>query len=374
MNNWQQKIAYSLFRLLPVNKNKVVTYDSFSDMNLREVRDELSRSYPDVTVVQVTVSATRDKTQLSRRRLPGIYHLATAGAVVTNNHLDVPFSLRAECLYVQLWHACGAIKCFGQQLRSPITQKYLKSIAQERRLLDYAVAPSTNTAPMFSAGFGISEDKILNLGVPATDRLFTTKAVERKAYREQFGIASSDTVILYAPTFREGVDAEEFLRHFNIKKIQQALPADHKLAIRLHRNTRSMLTQVLTQGELDGIIDLSDLDDTAEALILSDVLISDYSALIFDFSILAKPILLFPYDIDRYADPEQDGGRGLNLVPGEGLPFPVAYDDNQLITEINQLSSYSIQDVIQFRNRWFDAQDGRSACRVADLIVRELNK
>ena len=291
MNGRQQYVVYEILKRVRLCSTKVVLLDNFGGMNLKEIESSLHSSHPTLEVVFMTVS--RVDGVLSMKSLKGVFHLATASVVVTNNHIDMPLNFRSETRIVQVWHGTFPIKKIGQKMLG----SYKQALVREPELTESLISSSANSRSVFADSFGIEDGQVLPLGNPSLDCLFQSEVSScSRDMRRSFGIPDYKKTILYAPTFRENHLASKMLEAFNLDLICSMLPGDVILLLRFHRNSRTLLPRELPQK----VIDLSAHPVSSEVLMASDALISDYSGLIFEYSILERPIFLFPYDLEEY--------------------------------------------------------------------------
>lgn len=154
--------------------------------------------------------------------------------------------------------------------------------------------------PIIERDFCVKRENMLPSGLPRNDALYHASPAKIAELREKFGIPAEKKVILYAPTWRESTDKGKSctLRPpIDMQKWKKTLGEDYVVFIRAHVNTREMLGVVFDDVIRNG----SECDSVNDLLLISDYLISDYSSIIMDYSILARPIVCFGYDYDEYS-------------------------------------------------------------------------
>ena len=287
------------------------------------------------------------------------FYLLTSRVIVTDDYVRYmsAIKLRKGQSLVQIWHACGAFKKFGLDAPSTRTADEEKSLHSQYT----AVAVTSEKCKKFYAGaFGISEDICLPLGLPRTDRLFTDKAKMREEMLEKYPEFEGKHIYLYCPTFRE-VNGEKtvFDPQLDFAAISNALAEDELLVIRRH----PAMDYRLTDTDYPNIIDLTE-ESTLSLTAACDVIITDYSSVIYDACLMGIPSVFYCPDYKNYE-------RGFYLdFPGD-LPGELVTDGAVLLDAIRQTKENPPVDRIEkFISEQMEACDGKSAERVAALIEK----
>lgn len=288
--------------------------------------------------------------------------LATSQYIFLNdNFLPLAFmNFHPQSKVVQLWHAAGAFKKFG--LSAP-TDPNLVELEQKIALkLDYVVVSSQNVAPYYMEAFGVEEEKILPLGIPRTDYYFQEHDLESLRYKFEklYPASKKKKLILYAPTFREDPKLDEnLLNNLDMELFQEKLGEEYILAVRLH-------PQINQEQELSpGVINLTDYPDEKELLLLTDILITDYSSIMVEYALLEKPMIFYPYDLEFYEFYE----RGFYHDYHELVPGPIARSNQELVDIIKE-NKYNLGKIRDFKKSQFDHVDGKSSRRVVDYLIK----
>ncbi|MDO4413688.1 MAG: CDP-glycerol glycerophosphotransferase family protein [Erysipelotrichaceae bacterium] len=166
--------------------------------------------------------------------------------------------------------------------------------------IDVMMAQSDFDADVFSRSFGIPKESFLKAGLPRNDQLANYTEADRDEFRKKLGIPEGKKVILYCPTFRE-YDKDEngvILRMpMDLKKWQEKLGNEYVLLFRAHYE----VAKAMGIEENEFVRNMTDYPSLNELMIASDLLISDYSSIFIDYSIMDKPMLHYTYDYDQYA-------------------------------------------------------------------------
>lgn len=294
--------------------------------------------------------------------MESIYHLATSEKVIVDNYFGflavTDFKENVTC--VQLWHAAGAIKQFGLrdlsiENRPPSAFRRFKAVYSR---FDYVVIGSDKMAAIFKEGFGIKEKQLLRTGIPRTDFFFDHENLEKAAQslRRYFPIIDEKKVILYAPTYRDQELHVQELK-MDIEKMYEHFHDDYVLFLSLHPAVRVDIEN----NHPDFAIDVTTYNIN-HLLVIADVLISDYSSIIFEYSLFNKPMVFFAYDIDEYAEE-----RGFWEVYEELVPGPVAYNMDDLV-EVIKNEAYDMSGVREFSEEWNRYSKGRSSEQLVRVV------
>ena len=381
MNNFKYRLFAAFFnfyrRLFKINKNRVsliiINKNKFRG-NLRYIYNELNRrndhlEYNIISRDEYSLNGINSVSGVLRKILVLLrlflvksYRLAVSRYIfLSDNFLPMAYmNLNKESDVVQIWHGPGAFKKFGL---SSVTDPDL--IDLEKRIsekLDYVVVSSKNVAPFYEEAFGVSEEKVLPLGIPRTDYYFKENNIEklRKKFEGLYPEAKDKKIVLYAPTFRENSAYDkDILENFDIDLFNRELGDQYILAVRLHPRINSV---DLVHG--CDIIDVTGYKDEKELLLLADILITDYSSIMVEYALLNKPIIFYPYDYKYYSHIE----RGFYFDYRKIVPGPVTCHIEELI-EIIKNKDYDLNKLEKFTDLQFDYLDGNSTKRIVDYII-----
>jgi CDP-glycerol glycerophosphotransferase len=232
---------------------------------------------------------------------------------------------------------------------------------------DYVISPNTFTTGILRDAFRGFGGEILEVGYPRNDVL---NHPERDAIRAQvrrtLGIEDGRTAVLYAPTWRDDAvherNSEGFALAFDVDEFARRLGEDHVLLTRLHFLVAAQLGR---QGPC--VRDVSDYEDVRDLYLAADVLVTDYSSVMFDFAVTGKPILLFTYDLARY----RDELRGLYLPQEDTAPGPLLTTTAEVIDALRNLDAVARAHAgayARFVERFCGLEDGHAAERVVDMV------
>lgn len=220
-----------------------------------------------------------------------------ASAWVTNSSVERGLRFkRRNTVYLNTWHGTP-IKLMG----SDIGESNSSFRSRGSGAVDAFCVQGEYEAEIFGRVFGIPEDAILRSGLPRNDELALSDEDRRRRLREQLGIPEGKRAILYCPTFREydrdGGHAVAMRPPIDLGNWERELGGAHVLLVRAHYE----VTSAMEVAENDFVRDVSAYPSLNELIVASDLLVSDYSSVFFDYSITGKPMLHFCYDYERYA-------------------------------------------------------------------------
>lgn len=285
------------------------------------------------------------------------YYLLTSRVIVTDDYLRYmrAIKLRKGQKLFQIWHACGAFKKFGLDAPSQISRE--EEIATHSQYTAVAVT-AEKCGKSFAHAFGISEERCLPIGLPRTDKLLSDAPEMRKDIFGKYPEFANKRIYLYCPTFREK-DGKyvELETGIDWQKLSAEMADDELLIIRRHPLMNYRLC-----GEYGNIIDLSD-ESTLALTAACDVMITDYSSVIYDACLLDVPMVFYCPDIKEYE-------RGFYLDFPDDLPGETVTEPEQLLGAIRQAKENPpVSRIEKFRNEQMSACDGKSTQRAVELIM-----
>lgn len=294
-----------------------------------------------------------------------MYHaVITSKVIVTddyNRYLRY-FPLRKNQRVVQLWHACGAFKKFGR--RGTNLSAYTDSATHAQYNI---VSVSGNyIRSIYADAFNIDPNKVKALGCPRTDEFFDTERIQ--ATKEAVYAAHPELkdryVVIYAPTFRDvNNNRREFHPELDFDRLSGELPKNQMFVICPH----PIMQNDIVDKKYDNICVIRDFS-TNDLMLVSDLLVTDYSSVIFEYALLKKPIAFFCYDLATY-------DRGFYLNYPDDLPGNI-YEDQEALTDylIHTDRHVLTEKYHTFADRYMSACDGHSCERIAKLINDYMEK
>ena len=279
---------------------------------------------------------------------------------------------RPETVVTQLWHACGAFKRFGMstalyrfggskkdQTRYPLYGNY-----------NYVTVSSPEIVWAYAEAMNLQgrEEIIRPVGISRTDIFYQEEALEnaRRSLEQHFPAAEGKKVILYAPTFRGRVADPDTPDQLDTAAFAKALGEEYVLVTKHHPLVRRLPS---LPADLEGSFayDATKEMSIEDLLMCADICISDYSSLIYEYSLFERPMLFFAYDLEEYFD-----WRGFYYPYEELTPGPVCRSNEEMIDWILHLEdTYDPEAVHAFRERFMSACDGHATERIMRMVFGE---
>ncbi len=287
------------------------------------------------------------------------FYLLTSRVIVTDDYVRYmsAVKLRKSQSLIQIWHACGAFKKFGLDAPSNRSRTEEKSLHSQYSAV---IVTSEKCREYYAGAFGVSKDICLPFGLPRTDRLFTDKEKMTGNILKKHPEFEGKRIYLYCPTFREDKgERTVYDPEINWSELSNALCDDEIFVIRRH----PVMDYRLTDKEYPNILDLTD-ESTLELTAASDVIITDYSSVIYDACLLSVPSVFYCPDYKDYE-------RGFYLEFPDDLPGELVTESGKLLEAVRNTKENPPADKIRkFIGEQMEACDGKSAERVGALIEK----
>lgn len=283
---------------------------------------------------------------------------------------------KANQVYVQCWHGTPLKKlghdivAEGASLNS--TKEIYYNYDKDTKRIDNILSPSAYTTEKLTSAFNLKafdkEDIIIEEGYPRNDKLFNYSEDDIQIIKNQFGLPNDKKVILYAPTFRDNQHKSgvgySYKIELNFDRLKEEIGSEYVVLFRAHY----FVLDSIDLSKYEGFIfDASSYDDPNDLYIVSDLLITDYSSVFFDFANLKRPMIFYMYDKDAYKENLRDFYISL-----DGLPGPVTENEDDLIKAIKNVDSDRInyaQKYDEFNQTYNYLDDGQASERVLAKII-----
>lgn len=268
--------------------------------------------------------------------------------------------LRKETKLVQVWHGCGAFKKFGYSIPGQLKEAYYKNYT-------FVPVSSPQVVDAYGEAMRVEKEKILPLGVSRTD-IFYHEGFKTAAWDKLKSVVpecEGKKIILYAPTFRGEHVKGQMPNQLDVRGLQEGLGDSWFLLIKNHPFVRERLH--FNQDEKNFAADVTDSMTIEELLCVSHLCISDYSSLIFEYSLFERPMVFFAYDEEQYYDE-----RGFYYPYREMVPGPVVRTNEEIIDYIKHIEEgFDRQRVVDFKEQFMSACDGYATDRIVKHLLEE---
>lgn len=308
-----------------------------------------------------------------KRCLRMLEDISDAHYVFLNDACNVTscIPLRKGTKIYQLWHACGAFKKFGMSTAELIFGDNRKSLEKYPNYgnLSYVTVSSPEVIWAYEEAMNLKDTKtqVVATGVSRTDVFYDQHFIEQSkaAVYSVCPAAENKKIILYAPTFRGRVAKAESPDCLDIPAMKRALGDEYVLLIKHHPFVKQ--PPVVPEDCADFAMDVTKSLEIDQLLCASDVCVSDYSSLIFEYSLFERPMIFFAYDLDDYFD-----WRGFYYNYDELTPGPVVKETEEIIDYIRHLDTrFDQAQVHAFKEKFMSSCDGHATDRIMALVYAE---
>ncbi|MBD5521754.1 MAG: hypothetical protein HDR03_11165 [Lachnospiraceae bacterium] len=359
-----------------INKRKIVfsAFGTYCDHG-KYITEELLRQKKGYEIVWAVSDSSVNVPQGARTVMRGdvekyIYEMATAGIWIFNSPVEAFVRKRKGQIYIQTKHWTGiTLKRFYLDAATVTKNKErVKLWKKNAKMMDYIITASDFDTQSCLRGF-CPKGKCVELGSARTDILFDEQKYRFKI-REMLNLPQDAKILLYAPTYRfkwSGSSYEQKLPEYDIdykfliEELEKKFHGQWYILLRLHPGLRKYSEQACL---MDRVINISSYPDGEEFVAASDILISDYSSIMFEPAYVKKPVFLYAADIDEYLAHDYD-----LLLDIRALPFPLA-ENNEELAEVIRTFNYEDyrQQLDQFLSGYRLMEDGNSCQRIVEFL------
>lgn len=298
-----------------------------------------------------------------------VYHLVRSKIIIIDGHYWYlrGVKIRKNQVVIQAWHAGGLGKKFGLDMFKKDTPEYYEQL-KHHVSYSYAMVSADIAVSAYMSAFNLRENQILKFGNIISDRIINNKKTPEES-RFELGLEIDKKLVLYAPTFREHygkfTNIGEYSLKLDLEKLKEIFGSEYNFAVRVHSNYKKINLP-------EDVINLSSYD---ENLVLSstDILITDYSSIMFTFLNFKRPILLYAYDFPIYI-----GQRNTYLRYDKYAPGKIVYNENELIKAIGDIDNIFNEEYYEKNYKlYMQYCDGKTAKRMIDFcenIIKGVEK
>lgn len=357
-------VLKTIFFFLPV-KSKRIVFINFNGKgygcNPKYICENLRKS-DDLDLIWLVSgndkSVPKDVKSVKYNSIYALVCVATANIIITNTKNDLRFIKKKGQKVIQTWHGSYSPKFLEKA--AELSKKYKKESKKNSKQTDYFLSNSKKETQEYIDNFWC-ECEILEVGFPRNDVLFQRNRDKIDSIKNSIGVKNGNKLLLYAPTFRDNYDTSAYISDLNkLKHELDNLGNKWTILVRLHPNAEKY-ANIYAYNE--GCINVTSYPDMQELLLVTDVLITDYSSSMFDFSILNKPVFLYATDIKEYTEM-----RGLKTLY-YSLPFSISTDEDNLIDNIRNFSAEVYKEKVDnYMKEYGNFDDGHATERVCELI------
>lgn len=293
--------------------------------------------------------------------IKGMYELATAKIWIDNCRKYFYTKKRKGQYYIQTWHGGISIKQIEKQAESTLDEQYLNYAKNDSKMVDLMISNSDWCTKMYENDFWY-DGEILECGSPRVDILYNqSEEIKNKIY-DLYNIDKNKKIMLYAPTFRNSMDLSVYSLDYDrcISALEDKFGGEWIIFIRLHPNISHLASDIHYSKN---IIDVTNYSDMQELLSVSNILVTDFSSSIFEFSYIKKPVFIFATDYEEYI---KERGFAINL---KDLPFNINKSNDEFINDIYSFNEeeYNI-NIEEMLKRFGVKESGKASESVVNII------
>lgn len=380
-----KKIVIKLYKIetkiLPINK-KIIIFESNLGRNytgnprciyeemVRQGLDKKYRCY--IMLDDLSTEIPGNGKKLKRTRTAYFFIMGIAGTWVCDSRQPKYIIKREGVNYIQTWHGTP-LKKLALDMESvnmggeTDIEKYKKNFYDNTRTWDYLISQNHFSTEVFKRAFAFDKT-ILEIGYPRNDILFSGNNEDYiNKLKEKMGLPFDKKVILYAPTWRDNEyyckGAYKFTSAMDFDLLREKLGDEYVIIVKYHY----LVKENIDWSKYAGFVYKFDMcDDIAQLYLVSDMLITDYSSVMFDYSVLKRPMFFFAYDLEEY----KDNLRGFYFDFINEAPGPITKNTQDLISSIINYDTEEHKEKYDaFHNKYNHADDGHASESVVKLIT-----
>lgn len=348
-------VVYNRYRRRPIDEKLVVFADSHNDtlpFHMMLMRQEMARR--GYRISECTANFGKLGVSDLMREMTRFMELYAQAKYVILCDYYLPAAScdkRPETKVLQLWHAGGCLKKFGCDAAEDIPPMYRGSVTKN---FDLVTVSAPKCVPAFASALGLPEQRVEPLGISRTDSFFDDTFCQdcRESFYRRYPHLQGKKLILWAPTFRGNAGNPTIVGREAVEHLQKQLGEDYHVLIKLHPHA-------------DGKAGVSNCEISTHRLLpVIDLLITDFSSILFDYSLFNKPAVLYAPDYDEYVR-----GRGFYMNFETDLPYPIVKSERNLCNAVRQALFYpDTEGLERFRQTFMGSCDGQATKRIADRI------
>jgi CDP-glycerol glycerophosphotransferase len=381
---------YGVLRKLPVNNNLIIFESNVGrnySGNPRYIYEEMVKQGFDkkLTCVWILEDPGTEipgiTIKVQRSRLKYYYYLARAKIWIFDTRDPSHIIKRKQVYYIQTWHGTP-LKKLGMDLDDVFMagkrdiKMYKKNMFNDTLKWDFLLSQNEYSTEIFKSAFAFSNEEskeIWTYGYPRNDVLTTKNTNESiNKIKEELNIPNDKRVLLYAPTWRDNEfhkrNTYKFVTAMDFDLLKEKLSKDYVIIVKYHY----LVVENIDWSDYEGFVyTYGPEKDIADLYLVSDMLITDYSSVMFDYSLLNRPMYFFMYDLEAY----RDELRGFYFDILKELPGPLSKTTEELINDIKWYDQSLYQEKYKaFQNKYNKYDNGKASQRVVKRILELIDE
>lgn len=377
------KVYICIAAILPVNK-KLIVFESnlFRNCtgNPRYIYETIINQNIDINYKCVWIFKNPDlidKNSIPRNpiivkyKTPLFYwYMSTARFIISDSRLPNYLAKNKKSIYIQTWHGTPLKKLALDMTSLDMAgsnniTKYHENFISSSAKWDYLISQNNFSTNIFKRCFAFNKT-VLEIGYPRNDILINSNQDDILNLKKRIGLPLDKKIILYAPTWRDNQYYKKgeykFASTIDFDALKSALSDEYVMIVKYHY----LVKDNVDWGKYkDFIFQFGETEDIASLYLVSDILITDYSSVMFDYSVLNRPMIFFTYDLDDY----KNNLRGFYFDFLAEAPGPVVLDNDSLIDAIKNFNMEDWKEKYEaFHNKYNHCDDGHAGDKIVELI------
>ena len=361
------RLILCIFKIIPIYKDKIlfINYSGkgYGD-NSKYIHEQLVKKNVKCYWVlnNLNDKMPDDIVKVKNKSTLYFYHLFTSKIIINNSRFPGYIRIRKKQYYIQTWHGDLQLKKIEWDAEDVLDYGYRRAMKTDTAMTDLMLSNSDHFTKICRKAFRYSGE-VMEVGSPRNDILLDRPKDVASRVRSYFSIKENENILLYAPTFREDYKHNPYDIDFDKlkNKLLQVTGKEWRILIKLHpkiRDPRRLIKKNRNTIDANGYVDIQEL------IISCDLLITDYSSVMFDAMIAEKPVIIYAKDADDYINT-----RGCYFSLSE-LPFLIVKNSSDLNTSLNSdfLKKYQ-HGYNDFKTKIGLKETGMAGKLVADKIM-----
>lgn len=364
------KILNLIFKIFKVKKNMIVFFSSRNriDGNPKEIYLYLKNNYDSEYIIKYLINKNTSTEEIDHsdicyyKSLKALYFISKAKYWIMSDSVNPIIKKKKEQVYIQTFHGHGPIKKGGFEIEA--NRKNGIQIMDHVKDWDFYISMCEEDEIHMKNQTGYDK-KMCRIGIPSTDSIVKSKKYSKRKIenlKEKYGIPKDKIVVLYAPTYREELLGKEKI-NLHIETLTDL--KDYVFLLRLHPLLNSKTNKDIFKNS--NFINCEDVPDIVDLYPVADILISDYSASIYEFALTNKKIILYPYDYKKFSK-----YPGIVIDYKKVMPGPICYTEKELYNTLNNLKdTFKTYDkkLAVFNKKFNYLNDGQSTKRFVEKLI-----
>lgn len=388
------KLKYLRYKLFYKMDDKVIFFEAFGGRNYtcspKAIYEKMltMKEFKDFKFVWAFVDPSKHDV-LNDKRLTIVKtnskdyykYLSIAKYWIVNSIIDEGIIKKKNQVYVQCWHGTPLKKLrYDIEVNGAVLntiEEIRKRNDRDARKFDYFISPSKYCTEKFTSAFNLKalgkENIIIEKGYPRNDFLFNKTKKDIDSIKKKLGLPLDKKVIFYLPTFRDNQHTSGVGYTYNLAidfdSLKKKFSKDYVILFSPHYFIANSIDLSKYKGF---VFNVARYDEINELYLVSDIIMTDYSSVFFDFANLKRPMLFYMYDFDDYQNNLRDFYISLDELPG-----PIAKTQEELENNLKNIDSIFIdykKKYEKFNKKYNYLDDGNASERVIKVIFKEMFK